>query len=89
MLSVMSSHSPDPTLDPIPTYFQWSLFFHFCSSSFSVQTLVVGSSLELNVTVTLWNEGEDSYGTVIHFYYPTGLSYRRVLGTQVNICLVL
>ncbi|XP_038395658.1 integrin alpha-D-like isoform X1 [Canis lupus familiaris] len=62
---------------------------HFCEGDLSVnlsfsslQTLVVGSSLELNVTVTLWNEGEDSYRTVIHFYYPAGLSYRRVLGTQ-------
>uniref|UniRef100_A0A452UFI8 Integrin subunit alpha D n=1 Tax=Ursus maritimus TaxID=29073 RepID=A0A452UFI8_URSMA len=54
----------------------------FCPSSSSLQTLVVGISLELNVTVTLWNEGEDSYGTVIHFYYPAGLSYRRALGTQ-------
>ncbi|XP_044602757.2 integrin alpha-D isoform X2 [Equus asinus] len=51
--------------------------------SFSgLQTLVVGSSLELNVIVTLWNEGEDSYGTMVNFYYPAGLSYRRVLGTQ-------
>ncbi|XP_047694988.1 integrin alpha-D isoform X3 [Prionailurus viverrinus] len=62
---------------------------HLCEGDLSVslissglQTLVVGSSLELNVTVTLWNEGEDSYGTVINFYYPAGLSYRRVLGTQ-------
>lgn len=58
--------------------------FQFCPSSSSLQTLVVGISLELNVTVTLWNEGEDSYGTVIHFYYPAGLSYRRALGTQVT-----
>ncbi|XP_045849454.1 integrin alpha-D-like isoform X2 [Meles meles] len=62
---------------------------HLCEGDLSInlsfsslQTLVVGSSLELNVTVTLWNEGEDSYGTVVHFYYPAGLSYRRVLGTQ-------
>ncbi|KAF3814073.1 hypothetical protein GH733_018105 [Mirounga leonina] len=62
---------------------------HLCEGDLNInlsfsglQTLVVGSSLELNVTVTLWNEGEDSYGTVIHFYYPAGLSYRRVLGTQ-------
>ncbi|KAI5939858.1 integrin alpha-D isoform X3 [Manis javanica] len=47
-----------------------------------LQTLVVGSSLELNMTVTVSNEGEDSYGTVINFYYPAGLSYQRVLGTQ-------
>ncbi|XP_008591420.1 PREDICTED: integrin alpha-D [Galeopterus variegatus] len=53
------------------------------SLSFSgLQTLIVGSSLELNVTVTVWNEGEDSYGTVINFYYPAGLSYRWVSGTQ-------
>uniref|UniRef100_A0A8C9KTG9 VWFA domain-containing protein n=1 Tax=Panthera tigris altaica TaxID=74533 RepID=A0A8C9KTG9_PANTA len=69
---------------------------HLCEGDLSVslissglQTLVVGSSLELNVTVTLWNEGEDSYGTVINFYYPAGLSYRRVLGTQVNSSLGL
>lgn len=60
-----------------------------CPSSFSLQTLVVGSSLELNMTVTVSNEGEDSYGTVINFYYPAGLSYQRVLGTQVNISLGL
>ncbi|XP_053410996.1 integrin alpha-D isoform X1 [Nycticebus coucang] len=53
------------------------------SLSFSgLKTLIVGSSLELNVTVTVWNEGEDSYGTVINFYYPKGLSYRWVSGTQ-------
>ncbi|XP_012860898.1 integrin alpha-D [Echinops telfairi] len=47
-----------------------------------LQTLVVGSSLELNVTVRVRNEGEDSYGTRINFYYPPGLFYRRVLGIQ-------
>ncbi|XP_045426246.1 integrin alpha-D isoform X2 [Pipistrellus kuhlii] len=46
------------------------------------QALVVGSSPELNLTVAVWNEGEDSYRTVITFYYPAGLSYRRVLGIQ-------
>ncbi|XP_075384250.1 integrin alpha-D-like [Tenrec ecaudatus] len=51
--------------------------------SFSgLQTLVVGSALELNVTVTVRNEGEDSYGTRVSFYYPQGLFYRRVLGIQ-------
>ncbi|XP_074178711.1 integrin alpha-D isoform X3 [Rhinolophus sinicus] len=51
--------------------------------SFSgLQTLVVGGSLELNLTVVVWNEGEDSYGTMINFYYPAGLSYRRVSGTR-------
>ncbi|XP_031240806.1 integrin alpha-D [Mastomys coucha] len=47
-----------------------------------LQVLVVGSSPELTVTVTVWNEGEDSYGTLIKFHYPAGLSYRRVTGAQ-------
>ncbi|GAB1292760.1 Integrin alpha-D [Apodemus speciosus] len=47
-----------------------------------LQVLEVGSSPELTVTVTVWNEGEDSYGTVIKFYYPAGLSYRRVTRAQ-------
>nr|Q9QYE7.1 RecName: Full=Integrin alpha-D; AltName: CD_antigen=CD11d; Flags: Precursor [Rattus norvegicus]AAF21241.1 alpha D integrin [Rattus norvegicus] len=47
-----------------------------------LQVLVVGGSPELTVTVTVWNEGEDSYGTLVKFYYPAGLSYRRVTGTQ-------
>ncbi|ELW66315.1 Integrin alpha-D [Tupaia chinensis] len=62
---------------------------HLCEADLSVnfsfsglQTLMVGNSLELNVTVTVWNEGEDSYETAITFYYPAGLSYRRVSGTQ-------
>uniref|UniRef100_A0A8C2R6X0 VWFA domain-containing protein n=1 Tax=Capra hircus TaxID=9925 RepID=A0A8C2R6X0_CAPHI len=62
---------------------------HLCEGDLSVslsfsglETLVVGSSLELNVTVMVSNEGEDSYGTVISFYYPAGLSYRRTLAIQ-------
>ncbi|XP_042638895.1 integrin alpha-D [Orycteropus afer afer] len=62
---------------------------HLCEGDLSVnlsfsglQTLMVGSSLELNVIVTVRNDGEDSYRTVINFYYPPGLSFRRVLGTQ-------
>ncbi|XP_076697055.1 integrin alpha-D [Callospermophilus lateralis] len=51
-------------------------------SFLGLQTLMVGSSLELNLIVTVWNEGEDSYGTVVNFYYPAGLSYRRVSATQ-------
>ncbi|KAH0514955.1 Integrin alpha-D [Microtus ochrogaster] len=53
-----------------------------CPSLLSLQMLVVGSSPELTVTVTVWNEGEDSYGTVIKFYYPAGLSYRRIMEIQ-------
>lgn len=51
--------------------------------------LVVGSSPELTVTVTVWNEGEDSYGTLIKFYYPAGLSYRRITEIQVSRSLGL
>uniref|UniRef100_A0A8C9CB05 Integrin subunit alpha D n=1 Tax=Phocoena sinus TaxID=42100 RepID=A0A8C9CB05_PHOSS len=69
---------PAPAPDSIPIYFLESLS-QSCPSLFSLQTLVVGSCLELNVTVTVWNEGEDSCGTVISFYYPAGLSYRRVI----------
>ncbi|XP_069876316.1 integrin alpha-D-like [Dipodomys merriami] len=51
--------------------------------SFSgLQTLIVGSFPELSLTVTVWNEGEDSYETVITFYYPAGLAYRRASGIQ-------
>ncbi|KAI4531818.1 hypothetical protein MG293_018332 [Ovis ammon polii] len=53
-----------------------------CQSLGQLETLVVGSSLELNVTVVVSNEGEDSYGTVISFHYPAGLSYRRTLPIQ-------
>uniref|UniRef100_A0A8C8U2X9 Integrin, alpha D n=1 Tax=Peromyscus maniculatus bairdii TaxID=230844 RepID=A0A8C8U2X9_PERMB len=47
-----------------------------------LQILVVGSSPELTVTATVWNEGEDSYGTLVKFYYPEGLSYRRITEIQ-------
>lgn len=33
--------------------------------------------------VTVWNDGEDSYGTTVTFFYPPGLSYRRVVVIQV------
>nr|XP_020749375.1 integrin alpha-D-like [Odocoileus virginianus texanus] len=62
---------------------------HLCEGDLSVnlsfsglEVLVVGSSLELNAIVMVSNEGEDSYGTVISFYYPAGLSYRRTLAIQ-------
>ncbi|TKC39130.1 hypothetical protein EI555_001910, partial [Monodon monoceros] len=47
-----------------------------------LKTLIVGSNLELNLEVRVWNDGEDSYGTTITFFYPPGLSYRRVAGGQ-------
>uniref|UniRef100_A0A673UWB4 Integrin subunit alpha D n=3 Tax=Suricata suricatta TaxID=37032 RepID=A0A673UWB4_SURSU len=47
-----------------------------------LETLVVGSTLELNMKVTVWNDGEDSYGTTVTFFYPPGLSYRRVTWSE-------
>ncbi|KAM9583412.1 integrin alpha-X-like isoform 3-T3 [Trichechus inunguis] len=61
------------------------IFFSFSG----LKTLVVGSNLELNVKVTVWNDGEDSYGTKITFFYPAGLSYRRVTEVQSQLHLSL
>ncbi|XP_029335625.1 integrin alpha-X isoform X2 [Mus caroli] len=79
------------------TYFTASLPFekncgadHICQDDLSVifgfpdlKTLVVGSDLELNVDVTVSNDGEDSYGTTVTLFYPMGLSFRRVAEGQV------
>lgn len=43
----------------------------------------MGSNLELNAEVMVWNDGEDSYGTTITFSHPAGLSYRHVADGQV------
>ncbi|XP_051852348.1 integrin alpha-M-like [Antechinus flavipes] len=51
-------------------------------SFLSLQTLVVGSLQDLNGTVTVRNQGEDSYRTMVTFLYPPGLSFRRVSGIQ-------
>uniref|UniRef100_A0A452DSH4 Integrin subunit alpha X n=1 Tax=Capra hircus TaxID=9925 RepID=A0A452DSH4_CAPHI len=78
-------------------YFTTSLPFekncgadHVCQDDLSIsfgvsdlKTLMVGSNLELNLKVRVWNDGEDSYGTAVTFFYPPGLSYRRVTGGQV------
>ncbi|KAK2097940.1 hypothetical protein P7K49_023391 [Saguinus oedipus] len=63
---------------------------HICQDdlgiSFSfpgLKTLLVGSNLELNAEVMVWNDGEDSYGTTITFSHPAGLSYRHVAEGQV------
>ncbi|XP_060029093.1 integrin alpha-M isoform X2 [Erinaceus europaeus] len=47
-------------------------------SFMSLDTLVVGGPRDLNVTVTVRNQGEDSYRTQVSFFYPPGLSYRTV-----------
>ncbi|XP_005405373.1 PREDICTED: integrin alpha-M isoform X1 [Chinchilla lanigera] len=49
-----------------------SVTFNFTN----LHTLVVGDSRGLNVTVTVRNEGEDSYSTQVTLYHPAGLSYR-------------
>lgn len=48
----------------------------------NLRTLVVGDPRELNVTLTVRNEGEDSYGTQVTLYHPAGLSYRKVSVVQ-------
>uniref|UniRef100_A0A8B9YKW0 VWFA domain-containing protein n=1 Tax=Bos mutus grunniens TaxID=30521 RepID=A0A8B9YKW0_BOSMU len=80
-------------------YFTTSLPFekncgadHVCQDDLSIsfgvsdlKTLIVGSNLELNLKVRVWNDGEDSYGTAVTFFYPPGLSYRRVTGGQSHL----
>lgn len=57
---------------------------HGLACSFhSLDTLVVGGPRDLNVTLTVRNQGEDSYRTQVTFFYPPGLSYRRMSVTQV------
>ncbi|XP_042329491.1 integrin alpha-M-like [Sceloporus undulatus] len=43
-----------------------------------LNTLIVGLTLELNVTASIQNHGEDSYSTTLSFFYPVGLSYRKI-----------
>ncbi|XP_063082951.1 integrin alpha-X isoform X3 [Cavia porcellus] len=78
------------------TYFTASLPFekncgddHICQDDLAItfgflglKTLVVGSNLELNIEVTVSNDGEDSYGTTVTLFYPEGLSYLRVARQQ-------
>nr|XP_008113686.1 PREDICTED: integrin alpha-M [Anolis carolinensis] len=42
-----------------------------------LDTLVVGVTTEVNATVFIRNDGEDSYSTTLNFLYPSALSYRR------------
>ncbi|XP_023378237.1 integrin alpha-M isoform X4 [Pteropus vampyrus] len=51
-------------------------------SFMSLDTLVVGGPRDFNVTLTVRNQGEDSYKTQVTFFYPPGLSYRTVSGVQ-------
>ncbi|XP_029414902.1 integrin alpha-X isoform X2 [Nannospalax galili] len=79
------------------TYFTASLPFekncgddHVCQDDLGVtfgfsglKTLIVGNDLELHVDVTVSNDGEDSYGTMVTFFYPEGLSFRKVAKGKV------
>ncbi|XP_035297183.1 integrin alpha-X isoform X1 [Cricetulus griseus] len=79
------------------TYYTASLPFekncgadHICQDDLGIvfgfpdlETLVVGSDLELTVDVTVSNDGEDSYGTTVTLLYPVGLSFRRVAEGRV------
>uniref|UniRef100_A0A673URF8 Integrin subunit alpha M n=1 Tax=Suricata suricatta TaxID=37032 RepID=A0A673URF8_SURSU len=47
-----------------------------------LDAVVVGGPRDLNVTLTVRNEGEDSYRTQVTFFYPPGLSYRTVSVAQ-------
>ncbi|KAM6453497.1 integrin alpha-M-like [Liasis olivaceus] len=46
--------------------------------------LVVGLTPELNATVFIRNDGEDSYSTNLTFFYPSSLSYRKFMLVQSN-----
>ncbi|XP_066483010.1 integrin alpha-X-like isoform X2 [Tiliqua scincoides] len=49
-----------------------------------LSTLVVGLTPELNVTASIQNLGEDSYSTTMLFFYPAGVSYRKVTLLQLS-----
>ncbi|KAJ6651474.1 hypothetical protein lerEdw1_020936, partial [Lerista edwardsae] len=49
-----------------------------------LRTLVVGLTPELNVTASIQNDGEDSYGTTVLFLFPAGISYRKVTLLQAT-----
>ncbi|KAM6449060.1 integrin alpha-X-like [Liasis olivaceus] len=43
-----------------------------------LETLDVGLTSEFSITASLQNHGEDSYHSTLCFFYPAGLSYRKV-----------
>uniref|UniRef100_A0A8C8E944 VWFA domain-containing protein n=1 Tax=Otus sunia TaxID=257818 RepID=A0A8C8E944_9STRI len=48
-----------------------------------LETIVVGMTSAVDVTVTLHNRGEDSYGTTIQLQHAEALSYRKAVVLQV------
>lgn len=55
----------------------------------SVTELVVGADLDISVTVSVRNEGDDSFNARILIPFPSSLSYRRVSLVEVKRCSVL
>ncbi|XP_068779303.1 integrin alpha-X-like isoform X2 [Struthio camelus] len=47
-------------------------------------TVIVGVTAEVNVAITLYNLGEDSYSTTVRLHHPAALSYRKVVVLQSN-----
>ncbi|XP_074713627.1 integrin alpha-X-like isoform X2 [Strix uralensis] len=47
-----------------------------------LETIVVGMTSVVDVTVTLHNRGEDSYGTTVQLQHPEALSYRKAVVLQ-------
>ncbi|XP_029429102.1 integrin alpha-D-like isoform X2 [Rhinatrema bivittatum] len=49
------------------------------SFNFSGLSVVsVGITAIINLTISVQNDGEDSYDSLVKFFYPSGLSYRKV-----------
>uniref|UniRef100_A0A0P6JUN6 Integrin alpha-M isoform 1 n=1 Tax=Heterocephalus glaber TaxID=10181 RepID=A0A0P6JUN6_HETGA len=48
----------------------------------NLHTLVVGDPRGLSVTLTVRNQGEDSYRTQVALYHPLGVSYRKASVVQ-------
>uniref|UniRef100_A0A8C6EN59 Integrin subunit alpha M n=1 Tax=Marmota marmota marmota TaxID=9994 RepID=A0A8C6EN59_MARMA len=62
-----------------------SLTFSFMN----LDTLVVGDPQDFIMTLTVRNEGEDSYGTQVTFYHPSGLFFRKVSAAQIFVLFLL
>ncbi|XP_075268469.1 integrin alpha-D-like [Opisthocomus hoazin] len=58
------------------------------SLSFSgLETIVVGVTDVVDITVTLRNHGEDSYGTTVQLQHAEALSYRKAVVLQLQVCV--
>ncbi|XP_069507828.1 integrin alpha-D-like isoform X2 [Ambystoma mexicanum] len=43
-----------------------------------LSVMAVGVTPSIDLTVSIQNDGEDSYKTLVNFFFPAGLSYRKV-----------